>query len=86
MSVFDLHYHHHCQITICSLSINNASVYTYIARREDFLFLFTYNMRELKNRREIVKGDNSGFPAVSNKKIDHLLYKRTMQLEKKENL
>jgi len=43
-------------------------------------------MRELKNRREIVKGDNSGFPAVSNKKIDHLLYKRTMQLEKKENL
>jgi len=44
-------------------------------------------MRELKkNRREILKGDNSVFPAVSNKKVDHLLYKRTMQLGKKENL
>jgi len=44
-------------------------------------------MRELKkNRRERVKGDNSGFSAVNNKKINHLLYKRTMQLGKKENL
>ena len=44
-------------------------------------------MRELKkNRREIVKGDNSGFPAVSNKKVDHLLYNAQCNLERKKKV
>jgi len=42
-------------------------------------------MRELKkNRQVIVKGDNSGFPAVSNKKVDHLLYNAQCNLERKK--
>lgn len=39
-------------------------------KKKAVYLLFTYDASELKsNRRGIVKGDNSGFLAISNKKI-----------------
>lgn len=53
MSIFDLHYHYHCRIPICSLSINTASIYTYIAQKKEFFLIYLQCERiEEKQKRD----------------------------------
>jgi len=86
MSVFDLHYHHHCQITICSLSINTASIYTYIAQREDFFLVYLQHERIEEKQTSDSKRWQQWVSCCQQQESRSPIVQRTMQLGKKESL